>query len=142
MAGLTPYKAGQGYWTRIFSAIGFLAVTAYTAQWVYRESAAWFGNNVGEGQLGLYQGGSAAIILLLGAIIIYWLIYVKHRTSEFLIATEGEMRKVNWSTRKEVIGSTWVVIAISAIIAAILLVTDIFFSRIFTWVGVLEGTAS
>ncbi|GAB4551187.1 MAG: hypothetical protein Tsb0013_13150 [Phycisphaerales bacterium] len=141
MAGLTPYKAGQGYWTRMFSLIGFGAVIAYTAMWVYRESASWFGDVVNASQLGLYQGAGAGIVLLLGGVLLYWLLYVKPRTSEFLIATEGEMRKVNWSTRKEVIGSTWVVIAISAIIAAILLVTDIVFSWFFTLVGVLEGTS-
>ncbi len=142
MAGLTPYKAGQGYWTRIFSAIGFGAVIAYTAMWVYKSSAGWFGDSVGAEQLGLYQGGGAAIVLLVGGALLYWLLYVKRNTSEFLIATEGEMRKVNWSTRKEVIGSTWVVIAISAIIALILLLTDLVFSSFFTWVGVLEGSAN
>lgn len=136
MAGLTPYKSGQGYWVRIFSAIGFGAITAYTAAWVYGQLGTL---PVPTEQLGLYQGGGTAAVLLIAAIIIYWLIYVKPRTSEFLIATEGEMRKVNWSTRKEVIGSTWVVIAISAIIAVILLVTDLLFGSFFSWVGVLEG---
>jgi preprotein translocase SecE subunit len=49
------------------------------------------------------------------------------------------MRKVNWSTRREIIGSTWVVIAISVIIAAILWVTDIIFGKFFIWIGVLKG---
>lgn len=140
MAGLTPYKPGQGYWTRIMSAIGFGAVAAYAAQWAYLESASWF-DSVSSEQLGLYQGGSALLVVLIAAFFIYWLIYLKPKTSEFLIATEGEMRKVNWSTRKEIIGSTWVVIAISAIIAIILLVTDISFSMLFKLIGVLEGSA-
>lgn len=138
MAGLTPYKSDQGYWTRIFSAIGFGAIAAYTAAWVYNQSEAWFNTMAGE-NLGLYQGAATGVVLLLSALVIYWLIYVKPGTSEFLIATEGEMRKVNWSTRKEVIGSTWVVIAISAIIAFILFVADAFFSWIGGLVGLLEG---
>ena len=70
MAGLTPYKAGQGYWTRMFSLIGFGAVIAYTAMWVHKSSAGWFGDSVGAEQLGLYQGGGAAIVLLFGGILL------------------------------------------------------------------------
>ena len=31
-----------------------------------------------------------------------------------MIATEGEMKKVNWSTRREILGSTWIVIGLTA----------------------------
>ena len=34
-----------------------------------------------------------------------------------MIATEGEMKKVNWSTRREIIGMTWVVIGLTVFIA-------------------------
>ncbi len=77
-------------------------------------------------------------ILLIGALIVYYFVGVKKRTSEFLIATDGEMKKVNWSTRKEVIGSTWVVVAASFLISAFLFVIDLGFSQFFQFVGVLE----
>lgn len=73
------------------------------------------------------QGGVAAGVLLIGAIIVLWFCYSNKRFSEFLIATEGEMKKVNWSSRREVFGSTWVVIAISVMIATLLFVTDLLF---------------
>ncbi len=78
------------------------------------------------------------VILLIGALIVYYFVGVKKRTSEFLIATDGEMKKVNWSTRKEVIGSTWVVVAASFLISAFLFVIDLGFSQFFQLVGVLE----
>ncbi|TVS01105.1 MAG: preprotein translocase subunit SecE [Phycisphaerales bacterium] len=78
------------------------------------------------------------VILLIGALIVYYFVGVKKRTSEFLIATDGEMKKVNWSTRKEVIGSTWVVVAASFLISAFLFVIDLGFSQFFQFVGVLE----
>lgn len=76
------------------------------------------------------QGGVAGLTLLIGAIVIFYLCYSNKRTSEFLIATEGEMKKVNWSSRREVFGSTWVVIGISVLIAAILFFTDQLFYAI------------
>ncbi len=84
------------------------------------------------------QGGVAAATLLIGAIVIYFLCYTNKRTSEFLIATEGEMKKVNWSSRREVFGSTWVVIGISVIIATILFVTDIFFQWIAQEINLIQ----
>lgn len=133
MAGLTPYKPGQGYWTRILSAIGFGTLAAYTAQYVYTELVKL---NVENREL--WQGVGAGVVLVLSGILIYYLVYVRRGSSEFLIATEGEMRKVNWSTRREVIGSTWVVIAISAIIALILFGSDLVFRAFFDAIGVLK----
>jgi preprotein translocase SecE subunit len=84
------------------------------------------------------QGGVAAGVLLIGAIVILWFCYSNKKFSEFLIATEGEMKKVNWSSRREVFGSTWVVIGISVIIAAILFVTDIFFRYIAVQIDLIQ----
>ncbi len=84
------------------------------------------------------QGGVAAGVLLIGAIIVLWFCYSNKKFSEFLIATEGEMKKVNWSSRREVFGSTWVVIAISVLIAAILFVTDIVFKSIAEGINLIQ----
>jgi preprotein translocase SecE subunit len=85
------------------------------------------------------QGGAAIAVILIGAIVLLYLCYANRKTVEFLIATEGEMKKVNWSSRREVLGSTWVVIAISVLIAAILLVADIAFSSFFRAIDLLES---
>lgn len=128
------YKHGQGYWTRLMSAVGWGIVVAFAALWAWNQLA-----TINVEQPVYYQGAIAGGLLLIGGLFLYWLIYVNKRTGEFLIATDGEMRKVNWSTRREIIGSTWVVIAISVIIAAVLWVTDFFFSQIFIRIGVLKG---
>lgn len=88
------------------------------------------------------QGGVAGVIILFGAILIYWFVGVKPRTVEFLIATDNEMKKVNWSTRREVIGSTWVVVIASFVLAAFLFGVDNLFSRFFQFIGVLEDLPS
>lgn len=84
------------------------------------------------------QGGIAAVVILLGAVAIYYFVGMKPRTVDFLVATDGEMKKVNWSTRKDVIASTWVVIAFSIVLAAGLFVVDILFSEFFRFIGVLD----
>lgn len=85
------------------------------------------------------QGAAAALVILLGAVLAYWVAGVKQNTCEFFIATDMEMKKVNWSTRKNVISSTWVVIGASFIIAAFLFGVDLGFQRVFSWIGVLQS---
>ena len=69
---------------------------------------------------------------------IYGLIYRRRGSSDFLIATEGEMKKVSWSSRKEIIGATKVVIAFTLILAFLLGAVDFLFMTFFRWIGVLK----
>ncbi|MCA9283105.1 MAG: preprotein translocase subunit SecE [Phycisphaeraceae bacterium] len=129
------YKPSQGYWTRLMSAIagGTLALAAGSWAWAQLDAVDVKFERV------YLQGGVLAAILLVSAILIFWLVYRKPSSSEFLIATEGEMKKVNWSSRREIFGSTWVVIAISVIIAVLLFVVDMGFHAIFKAIGVLDA---
>ena len=77
-----------------------------------------------------------------GALCFYlaWrLTYAKRTTSDFMIATEGEMKKVNWSTRREVIGSTKVVIMFTAFMATFLFLADLGFQQLFKAIGALKS---
>ena len=62
------------------------------------------------------------------------------RSVDFLIATEAEMRKVNWSTRREVMNSTGVVIVTMLAIAVFSFVCDRAFAWSFLQVGVLDSS--
>ncbi|MDX2017393.1 MAG: preprotein translocase subunit SecE [Planctomycetota bacterium] len=84
------------------------------------------------------QGGVAAVLLLAGSLVIFWVVARKPKTVEFLISTDGEMRKVNWSTRKEIWGSTSVVVAATFLIAGILFGFDLILQGFFTLIRVLE----
>ncbi|MCC5822806.1 MAG: preprotein translocase subunit SecE [Planctomycetes bacterium] len=64
---------------------------------------------------------------------------LSRRSADFLIATDAEMKKVNWTTYKHVKGSTIVVIVASFLIAGILFIVDLGFSSFFKMIGVLEG---
>ncbi len=85
------------------------------------------------------QAGVTGGVMLLGSIAVYWFVGSNRRSVDFLINTDGEMRKVNWSTRKEIIGSTQVVIVAAFIIAAFLFLIDISFQQFFQFIGVLES---
>jgi len=128
------YKPGQGYWTRVMSAIGGATLGLAAAAWIWQQT-----RTIKTPYEVIYlQAASASVIAVLTAILVYWLVGVNRKSSEFLIATEGEMRKVNWSTRKMIIGQTWVVIAISVLIAVILFFTDIAFASFFRAIKVLQ----
>ncbi|MEO1008862.1 MAG: preprotein translocase subunit SecE [Planctomycetota bacterium] len=85
------------------------------------------------------QGGLVLVTVLLGASMLLYFVAVRRSSVDFLIATDGEMRKVNWSTRKDVIGSTWVVIGASLLLGICLFLVDTVFATVFRQVGVLDG---
>jgi len=84
------------------------------------------------------QAGLSAAVMLLGSIGVYFFIASHRGSVGFLINTDGEMRKVNWSTRKEIIGSTQVVIVTAVLTAALLFGIDMGFQIFFRAIGVLQ----
>ncbi len=121
------YKPAQGKYTRV---ITFVAVMATAVIGVYLLSKKLEGANV------YVQYGVPTAIMLGLAWLMFWLVN-RQKSADFLIATEGEMKKVSWSSRKEVIGSTKVVIITTMILAAILYGMDVFLSVMFRFLGIM-----
>ncbi len=131
------YKKGQGYWTRMGTAIAAALLGVLTAYNVYNYRA-FFGMG---GRPGVAMGVAAAMFALFAFFM--WRLINKPANAEFLIATDSEMKKVNWTSRKELIGSTKVVILFMFFIAFFLAVIDVLFSGFFQLIGVLhEGTST
>ncbi len=84
------------------------------------------------------QAGVAGTLMLIGAFVLYYLVGAKKKSVEFLVATDGEMKKVNWTSYREVKGSTMVVIAATFLIAGFLFIVDTAFSWVFGAMGVLQ----
>lgn len=84
------------------------------------------------------QAAAAGIAMLFGALVVYYLVAAKPGAVDFLVSTDGEMKKVNWSTKRDVYRSTLVVIFSSLVIAAGLFAVDTAFASFFKAVGVLE----
>ena len=85
------------------------------------------------------QTGAAGLVMLLGAVGLLIFVGSNKRSVEFLVATDGEMKKVNWSSYREVKGSTIVVIVATFLIAGLLYGVDMMFSWVFRTIGVLES---
>ena len=135
MASEAIYKNGQGYWTRMISAAGFGHLLAQGTFWIW--------SKLGSGGTATqkYVAGSLALAFLavLGGLA-FWLLGRNVRTVDFLVATEAEMKKVNWSTRREVMGSTGVVITTMFAIAIFCFVCDRAFAWGFLQIGVLDSS--
>ena len=129
------YKQGQGYWVRLMSAIGFGLLVMMGVVWLWDQLS---GVQIGDVEPVYTQGGIAVITVAICGLIGYHLIGRRPKLVEFMIATEGEMRKVNWSTKREVVGSTILVILLTLFIALFCQVADLGFSAFFQWAGVLD----
>ena len=119
------YKRSQGKYTRLCSAFGTAIVVGLGCLKLYRKL---------EGaDLGLWVEimVPAALFVIL-AFVIFWLVN-KATVADFMISAEGEMKKVSWSTRKEISVSTFIVIVVVFLMAALLGVTDLVFGWFFMW---------
>src|SRR4051794_35635666 len=148
------YKPGQGYWPRMGTAGGALLIAALCVNFMYRELPAWirplFDNSaaitdvVAKNNAGVYATAMASRVTLaicaafLGAfaLLVYWLMN-KPSNADFLIATDSEMKKVNWTSKKELWGSTKIVIIFMFLIATMLFSFDIIFGYLFYFIRVL-----
>jgi len=133
--GLSVYKPGQGYYTRMGTVVGVSVVSLLGILWLWE----YMRNIKIEGVNPLYVAAGGAIIV--GALItfvMYYLVFVKPKSVDFLIATEGEMKKVNWSTRREVIGSTTAVIVTAMAITVFCYLIDRAFFWFFAQIKVLD----
>jgi len=74
----------------------------------------------------------------LGFLLVYSIVAIrlmnKPSNVDFLVATDSEMKKVNWTSRKELIGSTKIVVVFMFLIAAFLFLIDQVFHLLF-WAG-------
>ena len=128
---LLRYKPEQGYYTRTLSFIWFLTLAAAFTLWI------WLRLQLLGDDAVVWQAGAAVAMALIFVPLLFWIIN-KPRIADFMIATELEMRKVNWPSRREIIGSTIVVIAGTFIFAAILFVIDLGFGALFRSIGILR----
>lgn len=71
-------------------------------------------------------------VFLVISVLAGWVVN-KPGVADFMIASEGEMKKVNWSSKQEIMVSTVVVISVVVILAAMLGAADFIFQLIVGW---------
>lgn len=124
----TIYKRGQGYWTRMGTVFGAALIAALACQFLYSELV------LRPHHIGLIV--CVAFLVVFTAFSFY--VMNKPQNVDFLIATDSEMKKVNWTTKEELIGSTKVVILFMFVIAVFLFTFDIIFGYFFYLIHVLK----
>ena len=134
--GLRVYKAGQGYYTRVWTAIGGGILIIWGSYFTLDELRAYLDPNWGY-FYPLQYGISVGLLVVL-SLLLYWVVGTNRKSNDFFIATEGEMKKVSWSSRQEVIRSTKVVIVTVILLGVFLFLADILFMEFFSAINVLR----
>jgi preprotein translocase SecE subunit len=119
------YKRGQGKYTRLCSAFAIAIIAGLGCLQLYKKLQA--------ADMGLWvETMVPAGLFVVLALFSFWLVN-KQSFADFLIAAEGEMKKVSWSSRQEIAVSTFIVIIVVITMAVILGTTDLGFRTLFSW---------
>lgn len=117
------YKPGQGKYTRLGSGFSAAAIVVIGCVSLYKL--------LSDGDRSLWITTMVPVVIAVGLVaVVYWLMN-KPVVADFMIAAEGELKKVNWSSRKEVAVSTMIVIVVVFAMAILLGVTDVVFQFVF-----------
>ncbi len=125
------YKRGQGKYTRLISAFTAATIAALGCLRLYTKlEAAEFGLEQ-QARLLVATLVPAGVFAIFGLLIV-WIVN-KPTIADFMIAAEGEMKKVSWSSRKEIAVSTFIVILVVVAMAILLWIVDLMFRTFFMW---------
>ena len=126
---IEKYKWGQGKTTRVYTVIAIGILVIIGCWRVYQKLTASMDVTV---PLGLWTSVLVPLVIF-GAImlLIYWLIN-KPLVADFLIAAEGELKKVSFSSKREIAVSTFVVIIVVILMTTMLGMADFCFNLFFT----------
>lgn len=125
-------KPGQGKWVRTSAFVALGTLVGFGCTSFYRlppTTSSWWSDVLWELEiLGkmftirpvLYPSAGIFAALMMGL----FLLLNQEKWAEFLIETEGELKKVSWPARKEYLGSATVVVLVVAIISMFLFLVD------------------
>ena len=119
------YKRGQGKNTRLWSGFALGTISVFGCYRLYLKLSSTVDDLV-------VQMMVPVCVFIVIAAFLFWLAN-KPSLADFMISAEGEMKKVNWSTREEIVASTIVVIVVLLLMAALLGTTDLLFRTLFSW---------
>ena len=119
------YKRGQGKYTRLYSAFAGIIIVGLGCFQLYTKLQAL--------DFGLWVETMVPVALfMILSVLVLWIVN-RPTVADFMISAEGEMKKVSWSSKKEIAVSTFVVIVVVVGMAALLGVTDLGLQLFFAW---------
>jgi preprotein translocase SecE subunit len=136
---LNSYKSNQGRWVRRWTMVGMLTIIG-TGVWTLDQHRTLTGNwsvrlpFTDSLRLILLPDARITVPLLLIAVGLWgaWRVVNFPTFADFLIATEAEMNKVSWSTRKRLVQDTIVVLVTVLLFTIFLLLVDALWGWILT----------
>ncbi len=134
------YKKGQGYYTRLctaFAGVGMVALGCYQLK---ESLSGWLPADMADTSKA-WLSALISVSVFVGLSLFIYLVVNKPKSAEFMIETEGEMKKVNWPAKKEVISSTKVVIITVLAMAVLLGLIDFLFHWFFQVIGIITTKA-
>ena len=137
-------KPGLGRAVRTTAYAGIAALTAYGAYALYMApglQSPWW--RVIAGPLSVMGKEASlrpqlfpAVAVFLSVMFVVFQVLNKDKAAEFLIETEGEIKKVSWPARKEYVGSAMIVVLVVAIVSGFLHFVDKYLSLLMQSLGV------
>lgn len=123
------YKRNQGRLTRQVTAAA-VAVVVFFGAWTLSQSVLIDTRTA-------IRVGIPTVLALLGAWIAYRMVNYP-QFADFLISVEAEMDKVSWSSRRELMRSTIVVLVMMFLLGGVLFMYDQVWMVVFEWLGFLK----
>ena len=125
---IEKYKWGQGKNTRVYTVITIGILAAIGCWRVYQKLTASIDVTT---PAGLWTSALVPLVVFgIIMLVLYWLIN-KPIVADFLIAAEGELKKVSFSSKREIAVSTFVVIIVVVLTAVMLGLADFCFNLFF-----------
>lgn len=137
------YKPGQGRWTRGAAFVLVGALTAFGCFTFYKvppTTSSWWADIARAVVFGKVFSLKPILFPTVGIFAAVmgtaYLLLNRPQWADFLIETEGELRKVAWPSRKEYVGSSAVVVVVIAVISVFLYAVDSLLSSLLKWWGI------
>jgi preprotein translocase SecE subunit len=120
---LEIYKHGQGKYTRLWSGVGAAVIIGLGCYRLY-EKLGVLTNNL------WLQTMIPTVVFVVLAGSVFWTIN-RPSVADFMIAAEGEVKKVSWSSRQEIAVSTFIVMVVVVFLALLLGTSDLILQVLF-----------
>ena len=117
------YKPGQGKNTRLGSAFVLALIVGLGCWQLYEQLQAR--------NINMWIETLVPVVLFAILAVLIFILSNKPKVADFMIAAEGEMKKVSWSSRQEIAVSTLIVIIVVICMAVLLGTTDLGFQTFF-----------
>src|SRR6185295_4141868 len=137
-------RPGLGRAVRGTAYVSIAALTAYGAYALYMAptlTSAWWQPIAGPFTLMGKEASLRPILfpavgVFMAVMSVVFLVLNREAAADFLVETEGEIKKVSWPARKEYVGSAMIVVLVVAIVSGFLHFVDLYLSKLMQYWGV------